>query len=52
MVGDSRYSRHTRSKANKTQRNQTGPLGQGPTVMVFHQYSEKLISGCSRREIA
>ena len=35
----------TRLNASKTQRNQIGPLGQGPTVMVFRQKSAKVSSG-------
>ena len=53
MLGDSRYSRQaTTSKASKTQRNQIGPLGHGPFVIVVHQNSEKPISGWCRSEMA
>ena len=31
---------------------QAGPLGQGPTVTVFHQNAEKLRSGCCRSWMA
>ncbi len=51
MLGDSRYrTQATTSKPSNTQRNQIGPLGHGPFVTMFHQNSEKLISGWWRRE--
>ena len=34
-----------RSNASSTQTNQIGPLGQGPTVTVFHQNAVKPTSG-------
>ena len=51
MLGDSRYRMQaTTSKLSNTQRNQIGPLGHGPFVIIFHQNSEKPISGWFRRE--